>query len=569
MKLKKSLATIAIGVATLASGVLVFQTSASQKPTMTPIARYTSGIFHEGASEIVTWHNNSQSILVVNAAAGSVDIIDATTLSSDELKTPLQASNLKKRGSVNIQSSIASIPLGAANSVAVHGDLMAVAVENKNKQARGIVAFYTLNKKGQARFSNYVVTDALPDMVTFTPNGKFVLVANEGEPSKDYQIDPEGSVSIISVENGVRGGRVQRLGFAEFNEGGRRHEELSDAVRIFGRNATVAQDLEPEYIAVSKDSRKAFVSLQENNATAVIDINKGTIESINPLGFKHYGENPIDASNKDDGVNIQPWQQVYGMYQPDTIASYSAYGKTFIVTANEGDARDYWYQSDNKETCLASGGLDFDEEDGCLGFTEEVRVKKIKVASDHPHAADAKDKKKLARLKVTNTLGDLDQNGDFEQLYSYGARSFSIWNETGELMYDSGSEFEQITSALLGDDFNNNDDKTKGDSRSDDKGPEPEALAVGEVNGRTYAFIGLERTGGIFMYDITNPEKAEYVEYLNNRDFSVDASKDTGRAGDLSPEGMKFVTASNSPTGNALLIVGYEVSGTTTVYEVR
>ena len=185
-------------------------------------------------------------------------------------------------------------------------------------------------------------------------------------------------------------------------------------------------------------------------------------------------------------------------------------------------------------------------------FSEEVRVKKVKVSSDHPNADKAKNSAEMARLKITNTLGDIDGDGEFEQLFSYGSRSFSIWDQKGNLVFDSGDDFERITAEILGANFNNNDDETSGDNRSDDKGPEPEALAVGEIDGRHYAFIGLERTGGIFMYDVTSPGSPEYIRYIHNRDFSVDAETHPEKSGDLSPEGMVFVSAEDSPTGSPL-----------------
>ena len=568
MMRQSSVGSLVLGVAIVLSGCAGHQQTASVEPAdLTLIGRYASGLYHQGAAEIVAWHGNSHSVFVVNSASGTVDRLDASGLTSTALDNPLADSNMPLVESVNLQKDIPLLQLGAANSVAVSDNLLAVAVENANKQASGIVAFYKLSDTGSPSFKSYVEVGALPDMVTFTPDGRYAVVANEGEPSADYQNDPEGSVSIITVK-GFRAGTVRHVGFSAFNKGSERAGELSDKVRVFGRNASAAQDLEPEYITVSQDSRTAYVSLQENNALAIIDIKNADVEKIVPFGFKDYGQSPIDASDKDKSRNIQPYHQVYGMYQPDTITSYTQGGKTFIVTANEGDARDYWYEASSEADCLASGGIEFDKEDGCLGFSEEVRAGKLNVSSSHPHAYDIADKAKLGRLKVTNTLGDMNNDGQYEALYSYGARSFSIWDEEGNLIFDSGDDFEQITADILGSNFNNTDDKTKGDSRSDDKGPEPEAVAVGSVKGRTYAFVGLERTGGIFMYDISHPAQAEYVRYVNNRNFSVDAKKQTALAGDLSPEGMVFVEGDNSPTGKALLVVGHEVSGTTAIYEV-
>jgi hypothetical protein len=209
-------------------------------------------------------------------------------------------------------------------------------------------------------------------------------------------------------------------------------------------------------------------------------------------------------------------------------------------------------------------------------FSEETRAEKLSLDSHHPQVAAINDIKQLGRLKVTNSIGDTDNDGDFDQIYSYGARSFSIWNSQGEQVFDSGNDFDRITAQRLCMDFNNNNSKNKQDNRSDDKGSEPEALALGKIGDRQYAFIGLERTSGFMIYDITSPQKAYFVDYIVNRDFTskfeIDQGQvikgDAGNIGDLGPEGMKFVTAQKSPNGQPLLMIANEVSGTTSVYQL-
>ncbi len=375
-----------------------------------------------------------------------------------------------------------------------------------------------------------------------------MLVANEGEPNDACTVDPEGSVSIIDVSGGVESATVTTAGFSAFNA---RAEALKAAgVRIFGPGATVAQDLEPEYIAVSRDSKKAWVSLQENNAVAVLNIPARRITHVLPLGFKDQGlpGNGLDASNKDDAINISTYANIFGMYQPDAIAAFEAFGKQYLITANEGDARDY------------------------DGFSEEKRVKKLALDPEaFPNAGDLQQDEVLGRLKVTNTLGDTDEDGDFDELYAYGARSFSIFRHTPsglEPVYDSGDQFEQITAAVLPEDFNsNNDENGSFDSRSDDKGPEPEGVTTGVIKGHTFAFIGLERIGGVMVYDMTTPAAPKFVQYINSRDFSGDPA--SGTAGDLGPEGLIFIPETESPSGKPLLVVAYEVSGSTSIYEIN
>jgi 2',3'-cyclic-nucleotide 2'-phosphodiesterase/3'-nucleotidase/5'-nucleotidase len=495
------------------------------------IGTYETGIYGQSAAEIPAFDPKTQRLFVVNAQSAKIDVID---LSNPRQPVKLFDIDVSSFGNG-----------GAANSVAVYNGIVAIAVENSDKQANGQVVFYRADGDGTTAISN-VEVGALPDMLTFTPDGQKVLVANEGEPNDDYTIDPEGSVSIIDLSGGVESLTQDKVTTTTFNAFDDQREALIAAgVRIFGPNASVSQDLEPEYIAVSADSQTAWIALQENNAFAVLDLTTGEITDILPLGYKDHSleGNGIDASDRDGSINIRPWP-VFGMYQPDAIATYQFRGQTYIVSANEGDARDY------------------------EGFSEEVRINSLTLdLLVFPNAAELQQDSQLGRLRVTNTLG-LNDNGEYEALYSYGARSFSIWDTQGNLIFDSGDDFEQITAELIPDFFNsNNSENNSFDTRSDDKGPEPEGIALGEINGRTYAFIGLERVGGVMVYDITRPKAPRFVEYINPRDFSGEA--EAGTAGPLGPEGLIFISAKDSPTGIPLLVVANEVSGSATIFSVN
>jgi len=425
-------------------------------------------------------------------------------------------------------------PHGKVNSVAVNNSgLVAVALSASIKQDNGSVALFDLDGK----HLNTLEVGALPDMLTFTPNASTLLIANEGEPSDDYTNDPEGSISIINISGDaskLTQKDVKTANFQAFNE-----ITLDPSIRIFGKNASVAQDLEPEYITVSQDSKTAWVGLQENNAIATIDISTATVTKITGLGFKSFNsdKNAIDASDKDDQINIQPWP-VFGMYQPDSIASYSVNGKNFIVTANEGDARDY------------------------DGFSEETRLGNIELENALLKAYPGiQEKKNLGRLKISTINSDTNGNGKLDRIYSYGARSFSIWSEDGSQVFDSGSEFAKTIETRYPKLFNQKD------RRSDDKGSEPEALALGQVGHETYAFIGLERTGGIMAYNITNPHKPYYADYITT--ISAGLPDDDSKQGDIAPEGLVFVSANDSPNNKPLLLSANEVSGTFSIYLIK
>jgi len=500
--------------------------------SLTPIGTHTNGPpYNTSAAEIVAHEPATQRLFVVNAQGRRIDVLD---IQDPTAPTKIGELDLSSVGPV-------------VNSVAARNGVLAVAVEAEIKTDSGMVVFYDVD----LNITGAVKVGALPDMLTFTPDGRHVLVVNEGEPNtyNDFgsetngpSIDPEGSISIINLDWGPKhaNNRVRTVRFTEFN-----NKPLDPSVRIYGPNATVAQDIEPEYITVSADSKTAWVTLQENNAIATIDIRTARITRIDGLGFKDHSlpGNGLDASDQDGGINIANWP-LWGVYMPDTIASYKVGGQTFLVMANEGDTR-VW-----------------------PGYSEEVRVSALTLdPTAFPNGDDLKQSNRLGRLTITRAGTDPDNDGDVDTLFSLGGRSFSIRTTTGRLVFDSGDEFEQLTAAALPANFNASHTANTRDSRSTSKGPEPEGLVIGKAYGRTLAFIGFERIGGIAVYDISNPYSPELLDYINNRDFTNPFSFPT--AGDLGPEGLTFIHASDSPNHKPLLVVAHEVSGSTTIFELN
>jgi 2',3'-cyclic-nucleotide 2'-phosphodiesterase/3'-nucleotidase/5'-nucleotidase len=487
---------------------------------LVPIGGWTSNTFDAGGAEIAAFDPESARLFIVNGGAASLDILD---LSDPAVPVFVQSIDTTQWG-------------GGANSVAIHDGLVAVAVEGDPKQKPGSIVF--LDADGVHLGS--IGVGALPDMVTFTPNGRWLLVANEGEPSSDYANDPDGSISVINLDAGPGAAVSMQATFGSYVGA-----TLDPSVRVFGPGADAAADFEPEYIAVSHDSQTAWVTLQENNAVAIIDVPTATVTDVVGLGFKDHAAtgNRLDPSNVDGGVQIGHWP-VYGMYMPDAIASFRSDGETFLVTANEGDAREY------------------------DAFDEEARVANVVLdPTVFPNAFDLQQPGALGRLKITKTLGDVDDDGDYDALYAFGARSFSVRDASGALVWDSADELERITAMLDSANYNADSKANGADERSDDKGPEVEGLCVGKVAGNTYAFVGLERTGGIAAYDLADPTAPSFAAYVTTRNAAGIPEK--GTAGDLGPEGMLFISGDNSPTGVPLLVTSFEVSGSVYVYEVH
>jgi 5'-nucleotidase len=509
---------------------------------LSPVGTYETGVFDESAAEIVAYFD--ERMYVVSAQAGLVEVLDVN-----------KPAKPKRIGEL--------VADGIPNSVAVRADgLGVIALEDADdKTANGRLVFFDATKR-TPRVLGSVEVGALPDMVAISSDGTRAVVANEGEPADDFSSDPEGSVAVVDLPAGVAAATqadVRLADFHEFEAGG--SKTLPAEVRVFGpapeADLPVSRNLEPEYVAVDGDI--AYVSLQEANAIAVVDLASATVDEILPLGFVDHSAagHGIDPSDRDPqdapAFDIRTFQGLKGMYLPDGLVAYEADGETYLVSANEGDAREWG------------------------DYVEPARVKDLgddglaPICEASPAAALAGDAD-LGRLNVSTAMGLSDDGSCYEELYAFGSRSFSIWSTEGELVFDSGEDFERITHEAIPGFFNSNHSESNLEGRSDDKGPEPESLAIGEVDGRTYAFIGFERVGGVVVYDITEPTDAAFVTYLNRRDFSVSVEDDgverLSAAGDLGPEGITFIPAETSPTGSPMLAVANEVSGTTTMYAI-
>jgi len=452
----------------------------------------------EAAAEISTYDEKTKRLFTVNnSGTNQIDVIDI----SDPSK-PI------KIGKIDLTPYE-----GASNSVDVYDGKLAVALESTtNKQGNGKVVIFNTTDYSLIK---QVTVGALPDMITFSPDGKYIMTANEGEPNTDYSQDPNGTISIIETSTYA----VTTLDFASFAP---QAETLKkDGFRISKVAKSFAQDIEPEYVTISDDSKTAWVTLQENNGVAKVDLTSKTITAIYPLGYKNYNtaENAIDVSDKDDKIAFNPWK-VKGMFMPDAISHFSANNVPYFVTANEGDAREYTANTDIK------------------------RMKDLTLdATVFPDAATLKLETNLGRLNLIADMGDNDGDGDLDEMVAFGARSFSIWNgSTGKIVYDSKNDVDKKTQEL----------GTYDDKRSDDKGSEPEAVKVVKMGNQNILFVGLERSDAFMTYDVTNPTSPQYLQ--------------TVKTGDA-PEGVLFIPASKSPTKRSLLVVSSEGDGTVKIYQ--
>lgn len=524
---------------------------------LTQIARYSAGQYNVdgGVMEIVAYNQATEWAYAINGQSGKLAAIPLAGLTAGAHVEELTGTEIDVKALVEAEDS--TFQYGDMTSVAISPDstTLAAALQAQGSNDAGRVALFTCEEDGSLTLEALVETGAQPDMVTFAGDG-VVLTADEGEPREGYGeniADPKGSVTVVDVE-------AQESTVVDFSAFDSQRDQLAEDGIVLKKGSAPSVDLEPEYIAVS--GGKAYVTLQENNAIAVLDIESQAFDGVYSAGFEDHSTTAIDLDKKDDAYDPQTYESLLGIRMPDGIAAFTVEGTTYLVTANEGDARE-WGDEDQGTFYLSEDERDFGEE----GVTS-------------PTGAITAENSGLEGKVVFFKTEDFD-GLDPEKDYVFGGRSFTVFQATEnglEEVFTSGDDFEALTAQYVPEYFNASNDNAVLDDRSGKKGPEAESVTVGTVDGKTYAFVALERTGGVMVYDVTDPEAITFVNYVNTRDFgtTVEGSEEyedgeldkwvTG--GDVAPEGLLFLDAASSPNGEPLLLAACEVSGTVAVYQL-
>jgi len=479
--------------------------------------------FNEATTRAVAFDKNNSYVYIVNQKLTRLDVFDYSNARVPQFQFSIDLSPYF--------SEIVDVDV-YLKQIAVIG--------YTNPQSSGKLMFFDEKGISLGQFP----VGATPRDVEFSPNGTWVMTTGAGVPADDYSFDPIGYITLIAINNGIPNLPSTANQFIDFT--GLDTTSYDPAIHVFGNNGNQlpSEDLEPESVTFNPSSTKAYVTLQENNAVAIVDVLSGTLDTVVGLGYKDFSTIGLDASDTRPDINIKSYPHLYGLYQPDGIASYNANSQTYFVTANEGAPRNY------------------------SGYSEVVHTTDFVFnAADFPNISTIYHDSTLGRLELTDRLGNFDNDVFQDSLFCFGARSFSIWDESGQQIWDSGDEFESKIAQLFPNNFNSaKDDNNSYKSQSNQRGPQPETVVIGEVDGTPYAFIGLSQMGGFMIYDLTDPANPQFVLYELNREFSKPAND--ASSGDLGLSSMEFVPAIVSPTGYALLLVANEVSGSVSTYEM-
>jgi hypothetical protein len=551
--------------------------------SLTLLGRYSSGQFGVNAAASVAYYGGNKTALIANRHTNRVEVVSLTNPATPQATAQIDASAAAATALNRAMGKVTAVATFDEPDAALDRDRIAITVNGAGVSDNGAVVIY---KAADRSLVTVLQTGVGPKALAFSQDGRFIVTANEGAPAPDYSVDPEGSIGVVDLTPTpvapatTAPPAITVLDFRAFNVSGvtpipstSRETEVPSDVRFSNRpgvttQSTRAQDLEPE--TVSTLLNRAYVSLQENNAMATVEFSPPRIEFILGLGTKDFNTDTskLDASDQDmDDVLVK--RPVKGFRQPGGLLAYRSANEILLLSANTGAPR------------------------MLPGFNETTRAASLTLDTTvFPPADMLQDNAKLGRLLVSASEGNapatttpapgVPQDPDFESILTYGGRSFSIHVSSGFPVFDSGDDFERITLQQLTTNFNSAADANgSGDTRSDDQGPAPKALALGQIEGATFAFIGLSEVGGVMVYalDITL-RSGRFLEYKKDRDFNVvavsnpdgngDGAPDTNPAvGDLGPTQMVFVPVSAAPTADSLLLVANAVSGTTTIYAVR
>ncbi len=480
-----------------------------------------SGIFNDNATRTIAFDRFNKQVYSTNQRANRIDYYDYTN--------PYKVTTL---GSINLNAYLDKV-----TGVDALFGAVAVIGYGISPQSPGKLILFD----DQGSYITALTTGAYPTEVRFSPGGNLLVVSCEGTPSDDYLNDPKGVVTVVDLSVGVNNlsqSDVTQIDFQKLDS-----TAYDPLIRIFGNGGqqSPSQDLEPAGLAISSDNSTAYVSLQENNALAIIDLINKELDTVVGLGYKSHALFGLDASDQANAIHINTYNRLYGMYQPYGLASYNSGGNTYLASANEGAARNY------------------------SGYSEVELVKNIPLdPSDFNQPWLLQNDTVLGRLNISNSIG---KNGDvvYDSIFSFGTRSFSIWDSLGQLLWDSGEEFEQVIATAYPNNFNSvaaNNNSFKGSSNR--MGAEPKAITTGSVDGTLYAFITLEQMGGFFVYDLSNPSAPVFVSYELRRDFTTAANNDDKN--DLAPTHIEFIGSFQSPIGIPMLMVSNAVSGSISTY---
>jgi hypothetical protein len=549
---------------------------------LTLLGRYSTGQFGVNAAGGVAYYGGNKTALIANRHTNRVEVVSLTNPATPQATAQIDASAAAATALNRAMGKITAVAAFDEADATKDRDRIAITVSGAGIADSGAVVIY---KAADRSLVTVLQTGVGPKSVEFSHDGRYVVIANEGAPAPDYSVDPEGSIGVVDLmptpvaPATTAPPAITVLDFVVFNAvtpspSGSRQSEIPADVRFSNRpgvttQSSRAQDFEPETVTIDIQSRFAYISLQENNAMATVELNPPRIATIVGLGTKDFNTDTskLDASDQDERDDLLK-HPVKGFRQPGGLLAYRNANEILLISANTGAPR------------------------MLPGFDETTRAASLNLdAAVFPPADMLQDNAKLGRLNVSASEGNapatttpppgVPQDPDFESIFTYGARSFSIMLTSGVTVFDSGEDFERITLQQLATNFNSAANANgSGDTRSDDQGPAPKALALGQIEGATFAFIGLSEVGGVMVYALdASLRGARFLEYKKDREFNVvvsntdgngDGAPDTNPAvGDLGPTQMIFVPVSAAPTADSLLLVANAVSGTTTIYAVR
>nr|WP_280233741.1 esterase-like activity of phytase family protein [Nocardia cyriacigeorgica] len=272
-----------------------------------------------------------------------------------------------------------------------------------------------------------------------------------------------------------------------------------DIVRISDRTKVHSIDLggQPDSIAMSKDGTRAAIAIEnQRDETFTPDGGEEGDLPQPPTGFVQL----LDLNGAPDQWSARPVRideaaaRAAGLDTPQDLepeyVSMNSRGEVAVTLQENNGIAIIDAASATVRTVFSAGTVSVDgidtADDGVIDQSGSIE--------DVAREPDAIGWIGDGHIAVAN---EGDRKG--------GSRGWTVFDAaTGEVVWDAGNSFEQLTVRT----------GLHAEGRAEKKGPEPEGLAVTELDGTPVVLVGSERGNFVAVYDVADPAAPKFRQIL-------------------------------------------------------
>ncbi|SES81018.1 esterase-like activity of phytase family protein [Thorsellia anophelis] len=276
----------------------------------------------DGVAEIVTATPDGQYLFYTNAAKGTLHLVDVKNPASPISLPTLQLTDSESQ---KVEpTSVAISPDGQYAFVVIRtGD-------DKAKASNGKLKIFDISDINNIKLKDSVVVGSGPDSIDLIGEADTLRAVIAIE---DEETDEEGDATIP----GVRPGSIDVVYLGGLYSGKALYVETIELVDALKATPQVnyPEDPQPEFVSVNHNTAQVAVTLQENNAIALLDLSNPEKATLSKVFSTLTVKRDNNADLKKDG-EIHLKESFEGRREADAVTWIS---DTIFAIANEGDTK--------------------------------------------------------------------------------------------------------------------------------------------------------------------------------------------------------------------------------------